>query len=59
VQSTWEIDLEQLVILPGRSEEPFVRTFIVVARTEKQAVKSVKDAGHRGKVVTVRVRGLT
>ena len=46
--------LETLMILPHRTKrEKVTHSYTVYARTRPQAIKAVRDAGHKGRVVEV------
>ena len=48
------VELEQTVLLPGRSKpDPFSRLFHIEATTERNARKAVRDAGYRGRIISV------
>ena len=48
---TWEVTVIDSVVLPGRPCSEFHRIFSVQVNTRAQAVRAVKDAGYRGKIV--------
>ncbi|KKL24412.1 hypothetical protein LCGC14_2415580, partial [marine sediment metagenome] len=57
---TFDVILAEQIIIGGRKvPEAVERTFTVQAKTEKAAIKAVKDSGQKGEVVRVEVRPIT